>query len=206
MPAAKRSKCEPAPLAPSAAAYLTCREGTSDNFYEVVTQGCDVLTRYGRRGAAGVKSSKTFSTADEAAAFAASIAAEKLRNGYVHGEAEAATGSSVPVLTAPSAIPAPAGKPAAATKLASKTVKAAVALPQPLAGMTFCITGHLSVVRANFEADILAQGGAVTKTVTASTTHLVCTQQGTKKCTDAVAKGLTVVDESWVRVRFINAG
>ena len=160
-----------------------------------------MLTRYGRRGAAGVTSSKTFGTADEAAAFAASTVAEKLRKGYVHGEAEAASASSIPVLTAPPFIPVPAGKPAADTKPVSKTVKPAVAPPQPLAGMTFCITGHLSVVRADFEADILAQGGAVTKTVTASTTHLVCSQQGTKKCTDAVSKGLTVVDESWVRAR-----
>jgi predicted DNA-binding WGR domain protein len=204
MPAAKRSKRESAALVPSTTAYLTCREGTSDKFYEVVAQGCDVLTRYGRRGAAGVASSKTFGTADEAAAFAASTVAEKLRKGYVYGEAEAAAANAIPVLTAPPFIPAPACKPAASTKAATKTAKAEVAPPQPLAGMTFCITGHVSTVRADFEADIVAHGGAVTKTVTASTTHLVCTQQGTKKCSDAVAKGLTVVDESWVRARVLN--
>jgi len=215
MPAAKRSKSESGALVPSTTAYLTCREGTSDKFYEVVAQGCDVLTRYGRRGAAGVASSKTFGTAgvassktfgtaDEAAAFAASTVAEKLRKGYVYGEAEAAAANAIPVLTAPPFIPAPAGKPAASTKAATKTAKAEVAPPQPLAGMTFCITGHVSTVRADFEVDIVAHGGAVTKTVTASTTHLVCTQQGTKKCSDAVAKGLTVVDESWVRARVLN--
>ena len=129
-----------------------------------------MLTRYGRRGAAGVASSKTFGTADEAAAFAASTVAEKLRKGYVYGEAEAAAANAIPVLTAPPFIPAPAGKPAASTKAATKTAKAEVAPPQPLAGMTFCITGHVSTVRADFEADIVAHWGAVTKTVTASTT------------------------------------
>lgn len=63
VPASKRSESEPT----SATEYLTCREATSDKFHVVVDQGCDMLTLYGRRGDAGVTSSKTFGTANDAA-------------------------------------------------------------------------------------------------------------------------------------------
>ena len=62
VPASKRSESEPT----SATEYLTCREATSDKFHVVVDQGCDMLTLYGRRGDAGVTSSKTFGTANDA--------------------------------------------------------------------------------------------------------------------------------------------
>lgn len=53
--------------------------------------------------------------------------------------------------------------------------------------------------RAVFEKLIIANGGLVSKTVTNSVTHLVSTETGTKKCMDAEAKGVNIVNEQWVR-------
>jgi len=69
----------------------------------------------------------------------------------------------------------------------------------PLSGMCFCITGTLSVSRAEFEKLLLENGATTAKTVTAACTHLVSAETGTKKCQDAEKKGATIVDEDWVR-------
>lgn len=59
--------------------------------------------------------------------------------------------------------------------------------------------GTLSVPRAQFEALITANGGSCAKTVTNSCTHLVSSETGTKKCSDAEAKGVKIVNEDWIR-------
>jgi len=69
----------------------------------------------------------------------------------------------------------------------------------PLAGLTFCMTGTMSVPRAEMEGFITANGGEVAKTVTNKCTHLISAETGTKKCADAEKKGVVVVDEAWVR-------
>jgi BRCT domain type II-containing protein len=94
-----------------------------------------------------------------------------------------------------------------------------------LAGLCFAITGTLSVGRSEFEDLITSNGGEVAKSVTKKCTHLVRSASinqspsflfllldnssavsGTKKCEDAEAKGLTVVDEDWVRDRIKGGG
>jgi hypothetical protein len=65
----------------------------------------------------------------------------------------------------------------------------------------YSFPGTLSVTRAAFESFITEHGGTVAKTVTNSVTHLVSAETGTKKCQDAEAKGVTIVDEAWVRKR-----
>eukprot|EP00603_Paraphysomonas_imperforata_P015033 CAMPEP_0114464798 /NCGR_PEP_ID=MMETSP0104-20121206/8129_1 /TAXON_ID=37642 ORGANISM="Paraphysomonas imperforata, Strain PA2" /NCGR_SAMPLE_ID=MMETSP0104 /ASSEMBLY_ACC=CAM_ASM_000202 /LENGTH=164 /DNA_ID=CAMNT_0001637917 /DNA_START=58 /DNA_END=549 /DNA_ORIENTATION=- len=68
-----------------------------------------------------------------------------------------------------------------------------------LSGLTFCMTGTMSVPRAEMEGFITANGGEVAKTVTNKCTHLISAETGTKKCADAEKKGVVVVDEAWVR-------
>lgn len=68
-----------------------------------------------------------------------------------------------------------------------------------LTGFVFAITGTLSEPRAKFEEYIIQHGGEVVKSVTNTCTHLVSAETGTKKCEDALAKGIAIVDEQWVR-------
>jgi predicted DNA-binding WGR domain protein len=86
----------------------------------------------------------------------------------------------------------------APTKKAAKTAKAAPS-SGALAGFTFCMTGTMSVSRAEMEKYIIANGGEIAKTVTKNCTHLISAQTGTKKCEDAEKKGAIVVNEEWVR-------
>jgi BRCT domain type II-containing protein len=67
-------------------------------------------------------------------------------------------------------------------------------------------SGTLSVKRADFEKLITENGGSVCKTVTNSVTHLVSSETGTKKCDEAEAKGVKIVDEDWVRNQIENGG
>lgn len=69
----------------------------------------------------------------------------------------------------------------------------------------FCITGTLSRPHAAVEDEIRAAGGDVAKSVTKQVTILVASQPGTKKCQDAVKKGIKVVDEAWLQERLDNA-
>ncbi|KAK3258983.1 hypothetical protein CYMTET_32000 [Cymbomonas tetramitiformis] len=92
---------------------------------------------------------------------------------------------------APGSFSGPAAQP-------SYTVSDAV----PLAGMTFCCTGTLSIVRSAFEALLAEHGGHVGKAVTARTTHLVCGEEdglGTSKHTKALQVGAQIVTEQHVR-------
>jgi len=68
-----------------------------------------------------------------------------------------------------------------------------------LNGLVFAITGTLSVGRSEFEQLITSNGGTVAKSVTNKCTHLISSETGTKKCQDAEAKGVEIVDEDWVR-------
>lgn len=44
------------------------------------------------------------------------------------------------------------------------------------------------------------------KSVTNACTHLVSSETGTKKCQDAEAKGVTIVDEKWIRDKIAGGG
>lgn len=62
--------------------YLTCVEGNSDKFYELITNGSDVTIRYGRTGSAGISSVKSFKSQAEAVKFVNKTVAEKTKKGY----------------------------------------------------------------------------------------------------------------------------
>jgi len=108
--------------------------------------------------------------------------------------------------TAPKAKKAKAA-PAAAPVVATATATAVGPITaDDIPANTFCITGTLSRSRAEIEAEIQGFGGKLAKSVTASVTILVCNQSGTKKCLDAAAKGVRVVDEAWLQERLDNDG
>lgn len=67
---------------------------------------------------------------------------------------------------------------------------------------TFLLTGALSVLRSEMEAEIRSNGGKVGSI--SKSTHLLCGPDGfgTNKYNQAERKGLPVVDESWVRSLF----
>ena len=88
-------------------AYLICTEGGSDKFYEISASGCDVTMRYGKTGTAGVSSTKTFATENEAAKFVTKTVNEKTKKGYVLSEGGAGKKRSGGGLNAAAA---PAGK------------------------------------------------------------------------------------------------
>ena len=63
--------------------YLTCQEGDSANFYEIVAVGANVTMRNGRSGSEGVSSVKAFPSAAEANEFVDKIVGAKIKEGYV---------------------------------------------------------------------------------------------------------------------------
>lgn len=67
-----------------------------------------------------------------------------------------------------------------------------------LAGITFCITGKLSVKRSVFVAKVEAAGATVASTVSKAVTHLVCSDPTTSKAATAKGKGIKIVNEDWV--------
>jgi DNA ligase-1 len=66
----------------SAKRYFEFVEGTSNKFWEVWTNGCELTTRWGRIGTDGQSKSKTFATAAAAQAEHDELVAEKLGKGY----------------------------------------------------------------------------------------------------------------------------
>ncbi len=118
--------------------------------------------------------------------------------------------AKVKAAPAPPPAPAPAAKAtkakAAPAPAAAKKAAPAAAGGKPLAGMTICITGTLSEPRAAFEAMLTKNGASVAKSVTNSVTHLVSAETGTKKCQDAEAKGVKIVDEDWIRAKISGGG
>lgn len=69
--------------------YLECKEGNSDKFYEIIQRNLKVSLRYGRCGADGVTSEKSFSSLAEANTFVDKTAIEKRKKGY-HDSADSA--------------------------------------------------------------------------------------------------------------------
>jgi NAD-dependent DNA ligase len=69
-----------------------------------------------------------------------------------------------------------------------------------LAGTTICITGTLSRVRREIEADIRKHGGGIATSVTGSVTHLLIGDDanGTAKHNAALDRGVPIVDEDWL--------
>jgi NAD-dependent DNA ligase len=82
----------------------------------------------------------------------------------------------------------------------SKKVDASLG-SRSLAGMTICVTGKLSQPRVAFESMLKEHGATIVRTVTKSCTHLVSANTDTKKCQEAEAKGVQVVDEDWIRAK-----
>eukprot|EP00696_Hemimastix_kukwesjijk_P014944 gnl/Hemi2/3029_TR1071_c0_g1_i1.p1 gnl/Hemi2/3029_TR1071_c0_g1~~gnl/Hemi2/3029_TR1071_c0_g1_i1.p1 ORF type:complete len:241 (-),score=132.29 gnl/Hemi2/3029_TR1071_c0_g1_i1:127-849(-) len=92
-------------------------------------------------------------------------------------------------------------------KKAAPKAKAAAAAPaagkksgggKPLAGKVICMTGTMSISRAQMEAKLIAAGATIAKTVTNSCTHLLSARDDTDKAAAAKAKGVAVVNEAWL--------
>ena len=84
----KRSGYDPA-LAPSApkgttpTRYFEFTSGTSNKFWEVVHEGGEMTTRWGKLGAKGQSKTKSFDSPEKAAAEATKLIAQKIKEGYV---------------------------------------------------------------------------------------------------------------------------
>ncbi len=73
---------EPAEPAANGVRRFAFREGSSDKFWEVRTQGAEVTVRYGRSGSAGQTKVKTFADEAAAARHAEKLIEEKTAKGY----------------------------------------------------------------------------------------------------------------------------
>jgi len=62
--------------------YLELVDGSSAKFWEIVVDGCEHTVRYGRIGAAGRATTKTFDSSEEAESKAAKLIASKRKKGY----------------------------------------------------------------------------------------------------------------------------
>jgi uncharacterized protein (TIGR02996 family) len=80
------------PAAPAGGMYFEFVEGSSSKFWEIVLDGVNLTTRYGKIGTDGQSTPKTFGTAGEAKVEHDKLVAEKTKKGYklVRGEAPAA--------------------------------------------------------------------------------------------------------------------
>jgi len=63
--------------------FLTCKEGSSDKFYEISINGTKVISRYGRTGTQGASVSKELSNAEEVKTYIDFLLVEKTKKGYV---------------------------------------------------------------------------------------------------------------------------
>lgn len=80
---AKKSSPQVKPTARHAGArYFEYVDEKSSKFWEIVVEGCDVTTRYGRIGSKGRSTNKTRSDKEDAAAFVEKLIAEKIDKGY----------------------------------------------------------------------------------------------------------------------------
>ncbi len=103
--------------------YLTCTEGGSDKFYEIILKGNDVNIRYGKSGSDGVSSIKSFNSDAEAIAFYIKTVNEKIKKGYVASGATSAPSAAKPKAKASSApVSAPATEPTGESGLSSYLV------------------------------------------------------------------------------------
>lgn len=71
--------------------------------------------------------------------------------------------------------------------------------PQPLAGLTFVITGTLSAPREEFKTLIEEAGGKVAGSVSARTDYLVAGENAGSKLSKATSLGVKVIDETGLR-------
>jgi DNA ligase (NAD+) len=71
--------------------------------------------------------------------------------------------------------------------------------PQPLAGLTFVITGTLSQPRDEIQAWIEARGGKVSGSVSPKTSYLVAGADAGSKYTRAQALGVPILDEAQLK-------
>lgn len=85
---------------------LTFTEGTSDKFWYVDVEGCDVTVKFGRRGTAGTTQTKSYPTAEKALAEAEKQVASKLKKGYADEDGA----SAEPLDPAPAKAVAPAAE------------------------------------------------------------------------------------------------
>lgn len=81
VPPAAKPASSPAPT--GAARRFEFVEGSSDKFWEIVVQGNDVITRYGKSGTNGQTTTKSFPDATAARKQADKLVAEKTGKGYV---------------------------------------------------------------------------------------------------------------------------
>lgn len=109
-------------------------EGSSDKFWEVAVQGCELIVQYGRIGTQGQRKDKTFTSTDLAEKEKAKLVKEKTGKGYKLVGNSGSVPASAPV-TAPvkaKAQPvAPASAPAKA-EVASPVIAEPVAAPAPV--------------------------------------------------------------------------
>jgi cell wall assembly regulator SMI1/predicted DNA-binding WGR domain protein len=66
--------------------YFEFTSGTSNKFWEVSSEGVEMMTRYGKVGTKGQTTTKSFDTTEKAAAEAAKVIAKKVKDGYVEKE------------------------------------------------------------------------------------------------------------------------
>ena len=83
---------------------------------------------------------------------------------------------------------------------ATQETPAAVALPTPLAGQTFVVTGTLPTFsREEVKAFIESHGGKVTDSVSKKTSYLVVGENAGSKLDKAQQLGVAVLDEAALR-------
>ncbi len=88
-PAAKPAAAAPAPAATSGGGkrYFEFSEGTSNKFWEIVMEGGNVKTRYGKIGTPGQQTLKELGSPAAAKKEYDKLIAEKTKKGYVEGSA-----------------------------------------------------------------------------------------------------------------------
>ena len=128
-------------------AYL---EFEGSKFWKVEVDGDTTTVTFGKTGSAGQTAVKAHGSAAEAQKFAKKMAAQKRKKGYEEANDPSGGGP-------------PAKKQKTKTKAADPTPAAAAAASggDALEGATICITGTLSVSRAQFTAKLQQAGATV---------------------------------------------
>jgi cell wall assembly regulator SMI1/predicted DNA-binding WGR domain protein/uncharacterized protein YukE len=82
-PAPLKSAPEESAVEKAAKRYFVFTEGASSKFWEISHEGSEMTTRYGKIGAKGQLSTKSYDSPEKAAAETAKIIARKIKEGYV---------------------------------------------------------------------------------------------------------------------------
>lgn len=153
-------------------------------FWEITVDGCDFSVRFGKLGAAGATSDKSWPSEDKCEKEAEKLIRAKKKKGY----AEAA-GTKKSTKKAPAKAKAKAKAPA---KKGGKCFSKCV----------FCISGSLSKTKSEMTTLITDNGGTVSAGVTKATTHLLTSdadyQAGTGKVSKARSNGTPIVHEDFI--------